>query len=383
MHCFPRGKEVEAKMDQDCRSNDESKETPSKNKKARLTFRDLFGDSDDDDDSEDEDNLQFFACEEETFNVEEGKSNKLGLHNSDPPQPKGKELLQLVFDDEDGRFSEEDLCKEIQRDPSLAKEKYKFYCYGPCGIYGYELYPLWGAARRGFSYHTIQQLCDACPSPQAFQDTDVNRLTPLHVACLNPSPEQLDIVKLLCSRYTPALKAVGLYRYYGYTPLHLAIRHGASLGVIKWLVEQQESDILTQVTGVRWHVNDMVQPARGFTPFQLACRFGASLDVVQFLAAKHPESLQEKAVNGDTALHLACGMPHTPLQSTMADPVFNTQVQMDLVEYLARQNPKAMREPGNSGDTPIIVAQKQKAPDELIALLTSLDSKLNGADSTS
>lgn len=60
----------------------------------------------------------------------------------------------------------------------------------------------------------------------------------------------------------------------------------------------------------------------------------------------------------------------------MPDPKFNTSLQQDLVKFLAESYPRALRESGRHGDTPIAAAQKQEAPEELIALLTTLDKDL-------
>lgn len=292
-------------------------------------------------------------------------------------------ILQLVFDKE-VILSNEAFQKFIEKDPSVARHKYKFSGSYVAGIYTFYSYPLWGAVQLGVSHDVIQLLCDHLSLEEAigngtFESDGTAGMSgglkggPLHLACqLGAS---LDVIKVLSKWYPQSLakKSSLMGSYAGYTPLHIACRHCAPIEVVQWLVEQCPEMLAERAWG---------KPrGLGYTPFHLACLHGAPLDVVRLLASKRPESLRELGY-GDTALHLACRMPQKPLQCRTFDPIFNTNAQYELVEFLAKQNPIALQLQGYEDDTPLTAAQKQHVPGNLVHLLKELDKKLNAEAQT-
>lgn len=250
---------------------------------------------------------------------------------------KDDSVLQLVSEKE-VILSNKAFRKVIEKNPSLARQKYKFSGYFVAGIYSFYSYLLWGVIQLRVSHDVIQLLRNHLSLDETIGNGAIeNDVTagksggiqggPLHFACqLGAS---LDIIKVLTKWHHQSLvkKSLPLGSYTGYTPMHIVCQHCTHIKVVQWLVEQCP-DMLT----------DRAYPRElGYTPFHLKYLHGYPMEVVRLLASKRPELLLELQF-GDTALHLACRMPQKPIQSTMCDLIFNTNAQYELVEFLVEKN---------------------------------------------
>ena len=124
-----------------------------------------------------------------------------------------------------------------------------------------------------------------------FNQTDANRNTPLHVACLRNT---LDLVKLLV-RHCSIDAANGD----GDTPLHITCKLNHH-DILKYLLEGQHRKL------------DHLKNNAGFTPLHCACMNG-SLNSVQFLIQGEYCDPAETTPKGNTVLHCACISGKVPI----------------------------------------------------------------------
>ena len=117
-----------------------------------------------------------------------------------------------------------------------------------------------------------------------FNETDIHRNTPLHIAC---SKTAFDIVKLLVCHCN-----IDDENSDGDTPLHIACKL-SHLDILKCLLEGQSRKL------------DHLKNNAGSTPLHCACSSSA-LDIVQFLIQEQYCDPAETDLEGNTALHCAC-----------------------------------------------------------------------------
>ena len=157
--------------------------------------------------------------------------------------------------------------------------------------------------------------------------TDSNGDTPLHVACKNNNlkaailvfgfraswrienrdgevpfyiacSKSLEIVKLFKTiDASEAQQALHLRYSLKYSPLHNACRHG-KVEIVQYLIEEINcsTDSIAKV------------PQIGDTLLHTACRYG-SMEVAKYLIENDYCSIEEKNMNNELPLHLACGCP--------------------------------------------------------------------------
>ena len=155
--------------------------------------------------------------------------------------------------------------------------------------------------------------------------TDSNGDTPLHVACRNNNLEAAVLVfgfrtswrienrsgevplYIACSKSLQLVKLFkGIdadeaeqthHRYYNlrYSPLHNACRHG-KVEIVQYLIKEIKCSIDSKV------------PQIGDTLLHVACRYG-SIGVAEYLIENGYCSKEEKNMDNELPLHLACGCP--------------------------------------------------------------------------
>eukprot|EP00984_Skeletonema_dohrnii_P014027 scaffold5864_cov93-Skeletonema_dohrnii-CCMP3373.AAC.5 len=216
-------------------------------------------------------------------------------------------------------------------------------------------YPLHLACQGGASLKVIKYLveeADGDKGKELLGKADNNVMYPLHCACQGGA--SLDVIKYLVlspkrltsirtSRKRKALTQPLLEESdgdlkelldkadrYGSYPLHLACHGGASLEVIKYLVEEADSDKGKELLG---KANE-----NGIYPLHYACYGGASLDVIKYLVEeadgdKGKELLGKADNKGKYPLHWA--------RTKGASP--------DVIKYLIQMNPDPLQHKDDSG----------------------------------
>jgi len=213
-----------------------------------------------------------------------------------------------------------------------------------------DAYPLHSACRDGASLDVIKYLVEEEKEPLNKADND--GFYPLHYSCRGGA--SLDVIKYLVlspkrltsirtSRKRKALTQPLLEESdgdlkelldkadrYGSYPLHLACHGGASLEVIKYLVEEADSDKGKELLG---KANE-----NGIYPLHYACYGGASLDVIKYLVEeadgdKGKELLGKADNKGKYPLHWA--------RTKGASP--------DVIKYLIQMNPDPLQHKDDSG----------------------------------
>jgi ankyrin repeat protein len=117
---------------------------------------------------------------------------------------------------------------------------------------------------------------------------------PLHWACGGGA--SLEVIKYLVEEADgdKGKELLGKLDKYGNYPLHHACEKGASLDVIKYLVEEVDDDKGKELLGKADNIDRYL--------LHRACQAGASLDVIKYLIQKNPGPLQYKDKSGRTAL---------------------------------------------------------------------------------
>jgi len=193
-----------------------------------------------------------------------------------------------------------------------------------------DAYPLHSACRDGASLDVIKYLveeADGDKGKELLGKADDYGKYPLHYACQGGA--SLDVIKYLVlspkrltsirtSRKRKALtqplleesdgdlkELLGKADRYGSYPLHLACFGGASLDVIKYLVEEADGDKGKELLGKADNT--------GKYPLHWACQCHAPLDLIKYLIQMNPDPLQYKDDSGLSALD---HMDNDTLQAT-------------------------------------------------------------------
>jgi ankyrin repeat protein len=134
--------------------------------------------------------------------------------------------------------------------------------------------------------------------PVHIRDTNRQGVTPLHLAVADTDFEASFVETLIGMNS----EAVGTPDYQGSIPLHYALRHGASLDVVKLLLNLHPKGK---------YITDKL----GNLPLHVACRHGASLEVVKIFV--EDDEMSEQALvtdgQGELPLHKACRGGHVSL----------------------------------------------------------------------
>ena len=159
-----------------------------------------------------------------------------------------------------------------------------------------------------------------------FNQTDANRNTLLHIACLRNA---LDIVKLLVHHCSIDAKNSD-----GDTPLHVACKQNHH-DILKCLLEGQHRKL------------DSLKNKDGSTPLHCACSSSA-IDIIKFLIQGQYCEPTDADLEGNTALHVACKVGN-----------------VGIAEYLITTGKSDLKKRNDSGYPPLFFALKH-SQDELV-----------------
>jgi ankyrin repeat protein len=184
----------------------------------------------------------------------------------------------------------------------------------------------------------------------------------LFTAC-QQQPQSLDHIRALVEKNPSIVQA---RNDDGHLPLHIACRFGASLSVIKYLVEQYPESIQIK--------KDEDAKLR---PLHWACWGRASMDVIRYLVALEPEAVRAPSRRHLLPLHYAC-LQFFPLPPCMETVEFlvsmypeaistacgdgnlplhyacsNGEMSRNLIEFLVQQYPQATQVENNQGNYPL------------------------------
>eukprot|EP00984_Skeletonema_dohrnii_P014031 scaffold5864_cov93-Skeletonema_dohrnii-CCMP3373.AAC.9 len=140
---------------------------------------------------------------------------------------------------------------------------------------------------------------------------------PLHYACRVGA--SLDVIKYLVEEGKEPLNKADNDGFY---PLHYSCRGGASLDVIKYLGDKEKKPLVKAD-------ND------GFYPLHYSCRGGASLDVIKYLGDKEKEPLVKADNDGFYPLHYSC----------------RGGASLDVIKYLIQKKPDPLQYKDRAGLT--------------------------------
>jgi hypothetical protein len=182
--------------------------------------------------------------------------------------------------------------------------------------------------------------------PRGVESTNYYGRTPLHMGALFKAPE--DSMKLIAEKFP---KAAQIKDKEGYTPLHLACENGASAGVIKLLLETFPKAVFAKSQ------YDM-------TPLHFACSQNADPAVIKVLLVDgDPDTCRMTDMLGHTPLHMALmGL-----------------AQYEVIELLVASAPDCVVAKTQKGEIPFEIAQRKRAPAEVMELLGKMIEKLYDA----
>jgi ankyrin repeat protein len=191
--------------------------------------------------------------------------------------------------------------------------------------------PLHVAAQQSASIESVRGLVDGCPG--AVHVVDKWGRLPLHVAA-GSDRATLDPVRLVADAYPEALstRCGG-----GWLPLHLAAacRGGADPSVIRFLASMGPPTALLDKANYQ-----------GLTPLHLAVRSGSQVEVIRCLVEAAPQGLAERGTNdGRLPLHVA---------AQRAAPSWSSP--LEVIQYLVEEHPDALATKDDGGCLPAHVA---------------------------
>uniref|UniRef100_A0A7S4T1H8 Ankyrin repeat protein n=1 Tax=Ditylum brightwellii TaxID=49249 RepID=A0A7S4T1H8_9STRA len=240
--------------------------------------------------------------------------------------PELKRLLCLV----DEEIDEKAVIKAIQKNPSVARAKYKASYLGPD-------FPLYIAIKRGASFGVVNAIFRAYP--EAVKEKNSEDETILHGACRMAAP--FEIVSLLWEGWPDA---VNRKNRNGQTPLHCACSNHASVESVTFLMEKCPQALAEK------------EEMAGQTPLHCACTFSVSHEVVSFLLKACPTVVEEKNKFGQTLLHSMCSINGNPAS-------------LDTLLLLLKYHPEAVRIKDNDGRMPLHYACKKRVSIDVVTLL--------------
>jgi ankyrin repeat protein len=210
---------------------------------------------------------------------------------------------------------------------------------------------------------TVQMVKDVLSnSPDEVCVPDDERCLPLHIACRTGA--SLDVIRFLVEDWPESLRWTSKG---GSLPLHMACSNMADVSVVQYLIS-----VFPKATGV---ANEY-----GWLPLHCACAYGASSNVISLLVASNDKSSQIATYGqGDYPLHLACcgsasleiiywlteareeGIKLTNNAGELAlhKACFNN-APIEVVQFLVEQYPQSVFVADQYGSTPLQIAELRK-----------------------
>jgi len=131
-----------------------------------------------------------------------------------------------------------------------------------------------------------------------------NGSTPLHLAIMHSA--DFPIINLILARYGAKKYNILLARNrHGDTALHLAILDGACAELIRLLIDVDEKVLFMHTIQCDIHRDGLEIGTKMATPLQTALQLGASLDVIRALVDRQCKVLRVKNYKNETPLHIA------------------------------------------------------------------------------
>ena len=274
------------------------------------------------------------------------------------------------------RFDDDDLCDYVMDNPEPCKIKFEFDGFSGC------IYPLSMCYALKASEDTVEAVYDAFPA--AIKETDWWIGTPYHYAAAYKAPSET--VSFLL-RKNP--KGVEVVNYYGRTPLHLGALFKAPTRSMELLCN-------------KYPLATRIKDKDGYLPLHLACENGAEADVVRLLVNTYPLSVYAPAQYDMTPLHFAVGqsaklgvvraileaagetsvckavdlLGHTPLHCALMG-----LAPFDVIEMLVAFCPETVWTKTKKGELPLEIAQRKRAPNEVLQTLEKVMERLLLGDS--
>jgi len=227
------------------------------------------------------------------------------------------------------------------------------------------------------SEDTVEAVYDAYP--KAIKETDYWIGTPYHYAAAYEAPPE--IVKFLIQKDP---KGVEVVNYYGRTPLHMGALFQSPLGTMELLADKYPKAA-------------QIKDKDGYTPLHIACENGAGSAVVKLLVNMFPDCVFSAAQYQMMPLHMASSqnanvrviqalldaagdnaicknvdmLGHTPLHMALMG-----LAPYDAVELLIASCPETVWTKTKKGELPLEIAQRKRAPAEVIQLLEKVMERL-------
>jgi len=265
------------------------------------------------------------------------------------------------------RYDDDDLCDWVIDNPEPCKIKFEFDGFSGC------IYPLSMCFALKASEDTVEAVYDAFPA--AVKETDWWIGTPYHYAAAYKAPAET--VRFLL-RKNP--KGIEVVNYYGRTPLHLGALFKAPYESMAALCN-------------KYPLAARIKDKDGYIPLHLACENGAEAEVVRLLVNAYPFSVYAAAQYNMTPLHFAvgqnaqAGVVRAILEAagensvcTAVDLLGNTPLHcalmglanFDVVELLVASCPGTVWTKTNKGELPLEIAQRKRAPKEVLKALETV-----------
>jgi hypothetical protein len=289
-------------------------------------------------------------------------------------QKKCKKIYKLLnFDPWNNahRFDDDDLCDYVLDNPEPCKIKFEFDGFSGC------IYPLSMCFALKASQDTVEAVYDAFPA--AVKETDWWIGTPYHYAAAYKAPAET--VKFLLQKNP---KGVEVVNYYGRTPLHLGALFKAPA---------QSMELICN----KYPLATRIKDKDGSIPLHMACEHGAESEVVRLLVNTYPLSVYASAQYNMTPLHFAVSheaklsvvraileaagevsvckavdlLGHTPLHCALMG-----LASFDVVELLVAFCPETVWMKTNKGELPLEIAQRKRAPAEVLQILENVMERL-------
>lgn len=279
-------------------------------------------------------------------------------------------LLNLDPWNEKTRYDDDDTCDFLIDNPEVCGIKYEFE-----GFSG-RIYPLSMLCALGASKDAVELAFDAFPP--ALKETDLWVGTPLHYAAAYQAPH--DVVEYLIQKDP---KGVESTNYYGRLPLHMGALFKAS--------EKSMTHLLKA-----FPKGAQVKDKEGYTALHLACENGADSGVIKALVQTFPDAVHATAQYDMTPLHFACSSQANPevikvllvegdtAICRLTDMLGHTPLHMalmglasyEVVELLVASAPDTVIAKTQKGELPLEIAQRKRAPGEVLELLEKMIEKL-------
>jgi len=287
----------------------------------------------------------------------------------------------LNFDpwNEAHRYDDDDTCDYLLENPEPCDVKFEFEGFSGC------IYPLSMLYALKASRDTVEVAYDAFPP--AIKETDLWVGTPYHYAGAYMAPSES--VQLLIQKDPKGIEAVN---YYGRTALHMGALFKAPTKSMELLCN-------------KYPMAARIKDKDGYTPLHLACENGADVDVVDLLVNACPKVVYEASQHTElTPIHLASskdadiGVIRVLLEAAndssiceLTDMLGHTPLHMallglasyDVIELFLTSCPETVWVKTNTGELPLEIAQRKRAPGEVLEMLENLMERLlveNGND---